>query len=305
MLTGALRTGDLVLHEHIHPLAAEDRVAIRRCQRECHVFIDPQSVAAIMGFPVNNVSGYTECCRWFFYQRNIISACTASSRDCWGYFMGPGVSGIYAMIFIHHGDIPSTHAHGSRKRWRYAICSYPCMFLIGFQDQRLMAVHLSPKCSGDILCAVHNLPALIVQAHDAGTFLHCLQRWGAFFLITDPPGALGRLRTEPRREHTGIPLTSLTPSGRKGCMHILCQNTVPISLGYTAVGDKGLLLHTRLGTQRTAYSVQIPYLIPLVGSECHCFAQSGLVITFPESSLNFKGNPQLLRQRLSPFGRTA
>ena len=88
-------------------------------------------------------------------------------------------------------------------------------------------------------------------------------------------------------------------------MHILCQNTVPISLGYTAVGDKGLLLHTRLGTQCTAYSMQIPYLIPLVGSECHCSAHIGLVIALPESTLNFKGNPQLLRQALSPFGCTA
>ena len=158
------------------------------------------------------------------------------------------VSGIYAMIFIHHGDIPSTHAHGGRKRWRYTICSYPRVFLIGFQDQRLMAVHLCPKCAGDILRTVHNLSTLIVQAHDAGAFLHRFQRRGAFFLIADSPGALGRLPAEIRREHTGIPLACLTFSGRKGCMHILCQNTVPISLGYTAVGDKGLLLHTRLGT---------------------------------------------------------
>ena len=216
--------------------------------------------------------------------------------------MWPGVSGIYTMIFIHHGHIPSTHAHGSRKRWRYPICSYPCVFLIGFQDQRLMAMHLGSECSGDILRTVHNLSTLIVQAHDAGAFLHRFQRRGAFFLIADPPGALGRLRTEPRREHTGIPLTGLSSSGRKGCIHILFQNTVPISLGNTAARNKGLLLHTRLGAQRTAYSVQIPYLIPLVGSECHCSAHIGLVIALPESSLNFKGNPQLLRQRLSPFG---
>ena len=78
MLSGTLRAGNLVLCEHIHPLAAEDRMAIRGCQGECHVFIDSQSIAAIMGFPVNNVSGYTKGCRWFFYQRNIISARTAS-----------------------------------------------------------------------------------------------------------------------------------------------------------------------------------------------------------------------------------
>ena len=78
MLPGALRAGDLVLRKHIHPLAAEDRMAIRCCQGECHVFIDAKSIAAIMGFPVNNVPGYTKGCRWFFYQRNIISARTTS-----------------------------------------------------------------------------------------------------------------------------------------------------------------------------------------------------------------------------------
>ena len=113
--------------------------------------------------------------------------------------MGPGVSGIYAMIFIHHGDIPSTHAHGGWQRWRYPICSYPRVFLIGFQDQRLMAVHLGPEGPGDILGAVHNLSALIVQAHNAGAFLHRFQRRGAFFLIADTPGALGRLSAEPCR----------------------------------------------------------------------------------------------------------
>lgn len=141
-----------------------------------------------------------------------------------GTLHGPGVPGINAVVFIHHGHISPAHAHGGRKRWRYPICSYPRVFLIGFQDQWLMAVHLCPECSGDILCAVHSLSALIDQAHDAGAFLHRFQRRDAFFLIADPPGALGRLRTEPRRERTGIPLACLTFSGRKGCMHILCQN---------------------------------------------------------------------------------
>ena len=63
MLTGALRAGNLVLCKHIHPLAAEDRMSIRCCQGECHVFIDAKSIAAIMGFPVNNVPGYTKGCQ--------------------------------------------------------------------------------------------------------------------------------------------------------------------------------------------------------------------------------------------------
>ena len=112
------------------------------------------------------------------------------------------VSGIYAMIFIHHADIPSTHSHGGRKRWRYTICPNPRVFLIGFQNQRLMAVHLGPECPGDVFRAVHDLPTLIVQ-------------------------------TQHRR----------------------------------TLRKKGLLLHTRLGAQRSGYIVQVPHFIPLVGGE--------------------------------------
>lgn len=78
--------------------------------------------------------------------------------------MGSGVSGIYAMIFIHHRHIFSAHAHGCRERWRYTIRSYLCVFLIGFQNQWLMAVHLGTKRSGDIFAAIHNLSTLIIQA---------------------------------------------------------------------------------------------------------------------------------------------
>ena len=162
--------------------------------------------------------------------------------------MGAGIPGVNAVVFIYHRDISTAHAHGARKRWRYAICSYPCMFLIGFQNQRLMAVHLCPKCAGDILCAVHNLSALIVQAHNAGAFLHRFQRRGAFFLIPDTPGAFGSLCAETCRKHAGIPLTGLTSPGRQSCMDILRHETIPFSLGHNTAGDEGLLLHTRLGT---------------------------------------------------------
>ena len=114
-----------------------------------------------------------------------------------------------------------------------------------------MAMHLGSECSGDILRTVHNLSTLIVQAHDAGAFLHRFQRRGAFFLLADPPGALGRLRTEPRREPTGIPLACLSSASRKRGMHILCQEAIPISFGDNVAGNEGLLLHTRLGTYAT------------------------------------------------------
>jgi hypothetical protein len=52
------------------------------------------------------------------------------------------------------------------------------MFLIGFQDQRLMLIHLGTQGSGDILRTGHELTALVIQA-----------------------------------QHTRIPLTGLPPSG--------------------------------------------------------------------------------------------
>lgn len=38
------------------------------------------------------------------------------------------------------------------------------MFLIGFQNQRLVTVHLCPKRSSNIFGAIHDLSALIIQA---------------------------------------------------------------------------------------------------------------------------------------------
>lgn len=67
--------------------------------------------------------------------------------------------------------------------------------------------------------------------------------------------------------------------------------------------NEGLLLHTRLGTQRPGYVVQIPHLVPLVcGKGCFPFCQGRI---FPQARLKLKGIPQRRRQGFVPFGGSA
>ena len=101
------------------------------------------------------------------------------------------------------------------------------------QHQRLVPVFLCPQGSGDVLTALHDLPALIVDAEDAGHTVPAgaaFQRGRYILLISNGPGARAS-------------------SSRKS-------------------SDKGLLLHPRLCAQRTRHIVQIPHLVPLVGGEC-------------------------------------
>ena len=122
--------------------------------------------------------------------------------------MRPCVSSVNAMVFINFG---------------------PCRT----QDQRLVPVLLRPQCPSDIFAELHDLPALIIDAENAG---HTVPAGAAFqgrryaFLISDGSGAC----TCPGRE----------------------------------TSDKGLLFQPRLSLQRTCYIVQVTHLIPLVGSEC-------------------------------------
>jgi hypothetical protein len=50
-------------------------------------------------------------------------------------------------------------------------------------------------------------------------------------------------------------------------MDVLCQEAFTISLAYHTTCNKGLLLHSGLCSQGTCHIMQIPHLIPLVGSE--------------------------------------
>ena len=53
--------------------------------------------------------------------------------------------------------------------------------------------------------------------------------------------------------------------------------------------NEGLLLHSRLSTQRSGYIMEIPHLIPLVGGEgCFPFCQGHI---FPQTRLKLKGAP--------------
>lgn len=100
---------------------------------------------------------------------------------------------------------------------------------------------LRPQRPGNILAALHDLPALIVDTEDAG---HTVSAGAAFqgrryaFLISDGSGAC-------------------TCSSRKS-------------------SDKGLLFQPRLSLQRACYIMQVTHLVPLVGGECDLLLRTTL-----------------------------
>ena len=75
---------------------------------------------------------------------------------------------------------------------------------------------LCPQGSGDVLTALHDLPALIVDAEDAG---HTVSAGAAFqrgryaLLISDGPGACTCPGREASDKNTWITLSRLSSSG--------------------------------------------------------------------------------------------
>ena len=100
---------------------------------------------------------------------------------------------------------------------------------------------LCPQGSGDVLTALHDLPALIVDAEDAGHTVPAgaaFQRGRYILLISNGPGARAS-------------------SSRKS-------------------SDKGLLFQPRLSLQCACYIMQVTHLVPLVGGECDLLLRTTL-----------------------------
>ena len=191
VLPGALRAGNFILREHIHPLAAVDGVAIHSCQGVGDALLIAAAVTAILGLTVDDIADDAVDGSILLYQRDIVPSRTTACRDCGGYFMRTRISGVNAMVLIY---------------------------------QRLMSPLLGTEGSGDIYRTVHHLSTLIVQ-------------------------------TQHRR----------------------------------TLRNKGLLLHTRLGAQRSGYIVQVPHFIPLVGGKGYVPFCKGRI--FLQTRLKLKGVP--------------
>ena len=131
--------------------------------------------------------------------------------------------------------------------------------------QRLVAVLLRPQSAGHILGALHDAPALIVEAQDGGHHIAAGSRFqcgGQFFVVADAPG--GR------------------PSSAAETRHV------------------GLLLHPRLRRQRSGYVMQVANLISLI----LCERQRRVLDRHEvhgQTRLRFQRCLQLGRQRFAPL----
>ena len=100
---------------------------------------------------------------------------------------------------------------------------------------------LRPQRPGNILAALHDLPALIVDTEDAGHTVSAgaaFQRGRYVLLISNGSG-------------------TRASSSRKS-------------------SDKGLLFQPRLSLQRACYIMQVTHLVPLVGGKCDLLLRTTL-----------------------------
>ena len=144
VLSGTLGADNIIALEDVHTLSAEDGVVIGSGQCVGNVFLISNAVATILRLAVDGVACDTED-RLLFNKGNIVATRTIPSGHGRADFMGAGISGVDAVIFI---------------------------------DQRLMSMFLRTECPCDILAAFHDLTTLVVQAQNARH--HVCAALGAF-----------------------------------------------------------------------------------------------------------------------------
>ena len=144
VLPGTLSADNIIALENVHALSAEHCMVIGSSQSISDVLLIPNSVAAILRLTVYGIACDTED-RLLFNKGNIVATRTIPSGHGRADFMGAGISGVDAVIFI---------------------------------DQRLMSMFLRTECPSDILAAFHDLATLVVQAQNARN--HIRAALGAF-----------------------------------------------------------------------------------------------------------------------------
>ena len=77
MLPSALRAGNLIFREHVHPLAAVDGVAIHGRQGVGDAFLIAAAVPSILRLTVNDIANDTVNGGILLYQRNIVPSRSA------------------------------------------------------------------------------------------------------------------------------------------------------------------------------------------------------------------------------------
>ena len=124
------------------------------------------AVASVLRLAINGVAGNADN---FFClnQRDIVSTGPIAYRHGGRYIMGAGVSSVNTVIFIYHG-------------------------MLRTQYQRLVSMLLGPQGAGNILTALHDLSALVVDTQDAGHTVAAgaaLECWRDCFIVGNGTGA--------------------------------------------------------------------------------------------------------------------
>jgi hypothetical protein len=275
--------------------------------------LDADAVSAVMVLAVYDVAGdaiaFAGCGiftvagnkhRRLGYQRHVVAARIVPGRHRRRHIVGAGIARVDAVVLEQHRLVVSA---GTRRRGdgRTLILTDFSAALLAAHDKRRVSVHTRPKRSGNIVADIHNAAALVVETQDARHHIRaaftCLERGCAFLLVADASRCRGGSGTKAccEQQAARIPAASAVRSGQRRRYALLCKNPFLLRIPWRQavwitwfrrryipdVGNKGLLLHPRLGLYRRGYIMQIPHLVPLVAGEGHgrC-SRSGLVFFF-------------------------
>ena len=155
VLAGALGADHIVVLEEVYTLSAKYGVMVGGSQGICDILLISDAIATVLGLTVNSIACDTDD-RLLLHQRDIVAASPISSGHGRRYIVRPCVSGVNAVILI---------------------------------NERLMAMFLSTKGTGQVFCAIHDTATLVVQAQDARHHIcaafSTFERGSDFFLIAD------------------------------------------------------------------------------------------------------------------------
>ena len=107
MLACALGAGNIVIFEHIHPLATEhDSMFVGCCKGVCQILLIAKPIASVFRLSVYDISGDAYGGMILPDEWDIVPACAVSGGHRWSYFVWPSVAGVDAMVFKYQWLMP-------------------------------------------------------------------------------------------------------------------------------------------------------------------------------------------------------
>ena len=187
-----------------------DTVPVGRRQRVRQILLIANTVAAVLGLPVNGVSGDAEHLGILGYKRDIVPAGPVACGHGRRHGVRTGVAGVDAVVF----------------KQKHLI-----------HDDGLVSMFLGAERATDILGAGHDLAALVVQTQDARhhirAALRSLQRRRQFLAVADASSFRSLTCGESRSQHAGVSLSGLPTSGGEAGMLLMGEEALTVPLGDT------------------------------------------------------------------------